>query len=75
MLPYALGQNVEFKKNFGPVLGDLDITKLSTFDEIDFVKKIFPVYKAISKVSENELLKKKIQLGLLVLLGLYWFIF
>ena len=63
MLPYALGQNVEFKKNFGPVLGDLDITKLSTFDEIDFVKKIFPVYKAISKVSENELLKNKSTIG------------
>jgi len=63
MLPYALGQNVEFKKNFGPVLGDLDITKLSTFDEIDFVKKIFPVYKAISKVSENELLKNKSIIG------------
>src|SRR6056300_1895728 len=28
MLPYALGQNVEFKKNFGPTLGDLNITKL-----------------------------------------------
>ena len=63
MLPYALGQNVEFKKNFGPILGDLDITKLSTFDEIDFVKKIFPVYKAISKISGNELLKNKNTIG------------
>jgi uroporphyrinogen decarboxylase len=63
MLPYALGQNVEFKKNFGPILGDLDITKLSTFDEIDFIKKIFPVYKAISKVSGNELLKNKNTIG------------
>jgi uroporphyrinogen decarboxylase len=63
MLPYALGQNVEFKKNFGPILGDLNIKKLSTFDEIDFVKKIFPVYKAISKVSENKLLKNKNTIG------------
>jgi len=63
MLPYALGQNVEFKKNFGPILGDLDITKLSIFDEIDFVKKIFPVYKAISKISENKLLKNKNTIG------------
>ena len=63
MLPYALGQNVEFKKNFGPILGDLDITKLSNFDEIDFVKKIFTVYKAISKVSKNELLKNKNTIG------------
>ena len=63
MLPYGLGQKVEFEKNFGPVLSDLDITKLSTFDEIDFVKKIFPIYKAISKVSENELLKNKNTIG------------
>jgi uroporphyrinogen decarboxylase len=63
MLPYALGQNVEFKKNFGPILGDLDIMKLSIFDEIDFVKKIFPVYKAISKISGNELLKDKNTIG------------
>ena len=63
MLPYALGQKVEFKKNFGPILGDLDISKLSTFDEIDFVKKIFPVYKALLKVSENEILKNKNTIG------------
>ena len=29
MLPYGLGQKVEFKKNFGPLLGDLDLPKLS----------------------------------------------
>src|SRR6056300_1949998 len=55
MLPYALGQKVEFKKNFGPILGDLDISKLSTFDEIDFVKKIFHVYKTLLKIFENEI--------------------
>ena len=27
MLPYGLNQNVEFKKNFGPVLGKLDLNK------------------------------------------------
>ena len=26
MVPYALNQKVEFKKNFGPILGDLDIS-------------------------------------------------
>ncbi|MDC0417548.1 uroporphyrinogen decarboxylase [Candidatus Pelagibacter sp.] len=63
MLPYALGQKIEFKKNFGPILGDLNIDKLSTFDEIDFIKKIFPIYKAITKVSKNELLKNKNTIG------------
>ncbi len=63
MLPYALDQKVEFKKNYGPILGDLDIKKVSSIDEIDFIKKIFPVYKAISKVSQNELLKGKSTIG------------
>ena len=63
MLPYALNQKVEFKKNYGPILGDLDIKKASKLDEIDFIKKIFPVYKAINKVSQNELLKGKSTIG------------
>ena len=63
MLPYALDQKVEFKKNYGPILGDLDIKKASSIDEIDFIKKIFPVYKAINKVSQNELLKGKSTIG------------
>ena len=63
MLPYALDQKVEFKKNYGPILGDLDIKKASGIDEIDFIKKIFPVYKAINKVSQNELLKGKSTIG------------
>ena len=51
MLPYGLNQKVEFKKNFGPILGNLDINLMSKIDEIDFVGKIYPVYKAIKSVS------------------------
>jgi uroporphyrinogen decarboxylase len=57
MLPYGLNQKVEFKKNFGPILGELNIKKMAQFDEIDFVKRIFPVYKAIKKVSSDKLTK------------------
>ena len=63
ILPYALNQKVEFKKNFGPILGDLDISIASKYDEIDFIKKIFPVYKAIKKVSNSNLLKEKNTIG------------
>ena len=63
MLPYGLNQKVEFKKNFGPILGDLDFSKLSKFDEIDFIKKIYPVYKAINKVSKDDLLTNKNTIG------------
>ena len=63
MLPYGLSQKVEFKKNFGPLLGDLDLKLLSKIDDIDFVEKIYPVYKAIKLVSNNKLLKNKSTIG------------
>ena len=63
MLPYGLNQEVEFKKNFGPVLGKLDIKNISGINEIDFVEKISPVYKAIKKVSNNKLTKNKNNIG------------
>jgi uroporphyrinogen decarboxylase len=63
MLPYGLNQKVEFKKNFGPILGELNLKEISKIDEIDFVEKIFPVYKAIRKVSINDLTKNKSIIG------------
>jgi len=63
MLPFALNQKVEFKKNFGPMLGEINIKEISKIDEIDFVKKIYPVYKAIKKVSTNSLVKNKNTIG------------
>ncbi len=63
MLPYGLNQKVEFKKNFGPTLGNLDITSMSKIDEIDFVEKIYPVYKAIKSVSSEMNLKNKSTIG------------
>ena len=63
MLPYGLGQKVEFKKNFGPTLGNLDLNNISKIDEIDFVQKVHKVYKAINKVSNNNLLKDKNTIG------------
>ena len=62
-LPYGLGQKVEFKKNFGPVLGALDIRAISKIDEVDFVQKIFPIYKAIKSVSSEMNLKSKNTIG------------
>ena len=63
MLPYGLNQKVEFKKNFGPVLGELNIKEMSKVDEIDFIEKIYPVYKAIKKVSNDDLTKNKNIIG------------
>ena len=63
MLPYGLNQEVEFKKNFGPLLGEININEMSKLDEIDFIKKIYPVYKAIKKVSTSILMKNKNTIG------------
>ena len=63
MLPYGLNQKVEFKKNFGPLLGELNLNEISKIDEIDFVEKIYPVYKAINSVSTNEIMKNKSTIG------------
>ena len=63
MLPYGLNQKVEFKKNFGPILGELNIKEMLKIDEIDFTEKIYPTYKAIKKVSNNNLTKNKNIIG------------
>jgi uroporphyrinogen decarboxylase len=63
MLPYALNQKVEFKKNFGPKLGSLDLEKMSKINEVDFLEKLYPIYKSIKKVSNNNLIKNKNVIG------------
>ena len=63
MLPYALSQKVEFKKNFGPSLGDLNLEDILNTDERDFTKKLSPVYKAINLVKKNDLTKNKCTIG------------
>ena len=63
MLPYGLGQKVEFEKNFGPRLGELNLNEIAKIDEIDFVEKIHRVYKAIKKVSSNPDLNDKNTIG------------
>ncbi len=63
MLPYGLNQKVEFKKNFGPLLGELNLNEISKLDEVDFVEKVYPIYKAIQLVKKNKLIKNKSIIG------------
>jgi len=63
MLPYGLNQKVEFKKNFGPQLGPLNLETISKIDEKNFLEKLYPVYKSIKKVSKNNLIKNKNLIG------------
>ena len=63
MLPYGLGQKVEFKKNFGPLLGKIDINSITKIDEIDFIKKLYPIYQILKKVRSNNLVNNKNVIG------------
>jgi len=61
MIPYGLGQKVEFKKGFGPILEDINLDKIINTDPVDFAQKLLPVYKGIEKVKSN--LKEKNLIG------------
>ena len=61
MIPYSLGQKVEFKKGTGPFLGDIELDNIINTDPTDFIKRLLPVYKGIEKVKDN--LKGKSLIG------------
>ena len=63
MLPYGLGQKVEFEKNFGPRLGEINLNEITKVREIDFIEKIHHVYEAIKKVSSDPSLNNKNTIG------------
>ena len=63
LLPYGLNQKVEFIKNFGPSLGDINITNMLNLEEIDFINKIFPVYEALNLVNKSSLTNNKSTIG------------
>ena len=63
MLPYGLNQIVEFKKNVGPLLGNLDLKEISNIEEVKFIEKLSPVYKLIKLVSNSQFTKNKTTIG------------
>ena len=68
MVPYALGQNVEFIKDYGPKLSDFNINNFLDNDKISFTQKLHPVYKAI-EITRKKLDKKK---SLISFIGAPW---
>ena len=63
LVPYALGQKVNFKKDFGPILGELNYNKIFSIDEEYFKNKLKPVYNALIKTKNRDELKNKDLIG------------
>ena len=63
MVPFGFKQDVKFKKDFGPQLGVINLDEISKVDEIDFLERLYPIYKSIKKVSENDITKNKDVIG------------
>ena len=70
MIPYGLGQNVNFKKGFGPQLDELQIDISTKVNNETFTNNLKPVYEAIKKVKIE--IEKKSLIGFV---GAPWTLF
>ena len=68
LVPYALGQSVEFIKDHGPSLSKFDLKTFLDNDVISFTQKLHPIYKAI-EITRKNLNKKK---SLISFIGAPW---
>ena len=62
VVPYAMGQEVNFTKNKGPILSEFNIKSLSKINKKVFSKKLSPIYKAI-EMTRKRLRKDKSLIG------------
>ena len=63
MIPFGMGQKVEFQKNFGPKLGEINKEEMFNLKETYFSDKLQPIYKLINNLKRNEKLKNKDVIG------------
>ncbi len=68
VIPYALGQQIEFRDKGGPWNSNFNINKFLETTEEEFLKTLNPVYKAIRK-TRNTLKKDK---SLIAFIGAPW---
>ncbi len=68
IVPWALGQEVKFRKDHGPILEDFSMDILLNNNIDDFSKRLKPVYNAI-EITRKKLEKKK---SLISFIGAPW---
>ena len=68
MVPFALGQDVKFQKNKGPLLSMFNLKKFLNNNKSNFTQKLNPVYEAV-KITKKNLNKDK---SLISFVGAPW---
>ena len=63
LVPHALGQQVRFKKDFGPDLQKINLKKLNGVKKEEFLKKLNPVYETIKKTKTKLSVNNKDTIG------------
>ncbi len=63
LVPHALGQQVSFKKDFGPDLQKINLKTLNKVKKEDFLKKLDPVYKTIKETNTKLSVNNKDTIG------------
>ena len=63
LVPYALGQQVSFRRNFGPELQKINLKTLNGIKKEDFLKKLNPVYETIKETKTKLSLNNKDTIG------------
>ena len=63
MIPFGLGQKVDFKKNFGPQLGEIKIDEKLKLNDDSFSKKLKPIYKLLRNLKSSPKLDNKDLIG------------
>ena len=63
MLPYGLTQKVNFIKNFGPELGEVNLKEINKVSEKDFVNRLQPIYDSLEITAKNKLILNKDLIG------------
>ena len=63
IIPYGLGQRVLFKKNLGPILGDLNLDLIIKTKKTEFLNRVYPVYKSIRLLKNSMDYKNKSLIG------------
>ena len=68
MVPFALGQKVNFVKDKGPILSDFNLERFLDNNKNSFTDKLNPIYKAI-EITRKKLDRKK---SLIAFVGAPW---